>query len=71
MMAKNLQLRAEAKANLKLELRINVVWNTCDKDLGDEVKSACEIISKSSVEKFQKLLPFREIFCKIFRESSI
>ena len=71
MMAKNLWLRAEAKGNLKLELKVNVVWNTCDKDLGGEVKFAYETISKSSVENFQKLLPFREIFCKMFRESSI
>ena len=45
-MGKNLWLRAKTKANLKLELKMNVVWNTCDNKLCSEMKSAYEDYSK-------------------------
>ena len=48
-MEKNLWLRAKTKANLKPELKMKVVWNSCDKELGDEMKSACENYSKRSL----------------------
>ena len=48
-MGKNLWLRAKTKANLKPELKMKVVWNTCDKELGGEIKSACETYSKRSL----------------------
>ena len=31
-------LRAKTEANLKLELKMKVVSNTCDKELGGEMK---------------------------------
>ena len=43
---------------------MKVVWNTCDKELGGEMKSACENCFKSSLENLQKLLPFRVIYVK-------
>ena len=49
-----------AKANLKQELKMKVVWNTCDKELGGQMKSVYKNYFKSSHENFQKLLPFRE-----------
>ena len=48
-MEKNLWLRAKTKANLKPELKMKVVWNSCDKELGDEMESACENYSKRSL----------------------
>ena len=39
-MGGNLWLRAKTKVNLKLELTMKVVWNTCDKELGAEMNSA-------------------------------
>ena len=30
-------LKAKPKANLKAELKVKVVWNICDKELGAEV----------------------------------
>ena len=39
-MGENLKLRAKTKANLKPELKIKVVWNTCDNELGGKIKSA-------------------------------
>ena len=38
-----MQLRANTKANLKPDLKMKVVWNTCDKKLGGEMKSTYEI----------------------------
>ena len=38
-MEKNLTHRAKTKANLKPELKMKAVLNTCDKELGIEVKS--------------------------------
>ena len=53
-------LRAKAEANLKMK----VAWNTCDKELGGEMKSAYENYFKSSLENFQQSLPLREIYVK-------
>ena len=46
-MGKNLWLRAKIKENLKPELKMKVVWSTCDKGLGGEIKPAYENYSKS------------------------
>ena len=46
-MGKNMWLKAITKAILKLELKMRVVWNTCDKKLSGEIKSAYENYSKS------------------------
>ena len=35
-------LRAKTKGNLKVDLKMKVVWNTCDKGIGGEIKSAYE-----------------------------
>ena len=48
-MGGNLWLRANTKSNLKPELKMKVVGNICDKELGDEMKSAYETYSKSSL----------------------
>ena len=32
-------LKAKTKANLKLDLKIKVVWNTSDKELAGEIKT--------------------------------
>ena len=48
-MGKNLWLRAKTKANWTLKLKMKVFWNTCDKELGGELKSAYENYSKSSL----------------------
>ena len=61
----NLWLRAKTKANLKPELKMKVVGNTCDKELGGKMKSACEHYVKSSLENLQKSL------LEKFRENSI
>ena len=45
----NLWLKAKTKANLKPELKIKVVWSTCEKELGGEMKSAYENYSKISL----------------------
>ena len=57
-------LRAKTEANLKPELKMKVVWNTCDEELGSEMKPAIEKYFKRSLENFQKPLPFREICVK-------
>ena len=38
----NLWLTAKTKAYLKPELKMKVVWNTFDKELGGEIKSVNE-----------------------------
>ena len=48
-MGKNLWLRAKTKGNLKPELKMKVVWNTCDKGLGSRIKSAYENYSQGSL----------------------
>ena len=57
-MGENLWLRAKTKANLKPELKMKVVRNTCDKELGGEMKSAYENYFKNSLENLQKFTPF-------------
>ena len=47
-------LTAKTKANLKPELKMKVVRNTCDKELGSEMKFVNENYFKSSLENFQK-----------------
>ena len=56
-MGENLWLRAKTKANLKPELKIKVVRNTCDKELGGEMKSY-ENYFKNSLENLRKFTPF-------------
>ena len=48
-MRKNLWLGAKAKANLKLEIKMKVAWNLCEKELGGEIKSAYGNYTKSSL----------------------
>ena len=55
-MRKNLQLRAKTKANLKPELKMKVVWNTSNKEIGGETNSAHENCSKISFQNIQKSL---------------
>ena len=43
---------------------MKVVRNTCDKELDGEMKSVNENCFESSLENFQKLLPFRDIYGK-------
>ena len=69
-MGENPWLRAKAKANLKPEQQMKVVWNTCDKELG-EMKSAYENYFKSSPESLQKSLPFRVIYVKYLEKNSM
>ena len=65
-MEKNLRLRTETKGSLKPELKMKVVRNTCDKEIGGEMKSFNEhYVNKTSLVNFQKyILPFREIYVK-------
>ena len=65
-MEKNLRLRAETKGSLKPELKMKVVRNTCDKEIGREMKSFNEnYVNKTSLVNFQKyILHFREIYVK-------
>ena len=43
---------------------MKVVLNTCDKELGGEMKSGYENYLQSSLEIFQKSLLFRKIYVK-------
>ena len=61
-MEENLWQRTKTKASLRPKLKMKVLWNTCDKELGGEMKSACENYFKTSLEILQKPLPFREIY---------
>ena len=45
---------------------MKAVWNTCDKELRDEMKFVNENYFKSSLENFQKSLPFGEIYVCFF-----
>ena len=56
-MRKNLWLRAKTKADIKPELKVKVVWDTCDKELRGEMKSANENYSKVHL-KLPKVTPF-------------
>ena len=48
---------------------MKVFWNTCDKELGGEMKSAYEKL----LQKFtlRKSLPFRETYVKYLEKHSI
>ena len=48
-MGGNLWLRAKTKANLKPELKMKVAWNTCDKELGGEMKLNLSMKANSKV----------------------
>ena len=50
---------------------MKVVWNTCDKNLGGEMKSAYENYFENSLESSQEPLPFREIYVKKLEKNSI
>ena len=50
---------------------MKVIWNTCDKEPGSEIKSAYENYSKSSFWNFQNSLPFRETYVKYLEKNSI
>ena len=50
---------------------MKVVWNTCDKVFAGEIKSAYENYLKSSLENFQKSLPFRKIYVKYLEKNGI
>ena len=63
-------LRAKTKVNLKPELKTKIVGNACDKVLGGKMKSVNENSFKSSLENFQKSLPFGEICVKCIEKNS-
>ena len=67
----NLWLRAKIEANLKLELKMKFVQNTCDKELGGKMKFVNDNYFKSSLKNFQKSLAFREIYVKYLENNSI
>ena len=51
---------------------MEVVWNTCDKQLGGEMKSVKEsYLSKSSLIDFQNLPPLVEIYVKYLEKNGI
>ena len=50
---------------------MRVVWNTCDKELGGEIKAAYENYSKNSLQNLQKSLPFIDIYVKYLEKNSI
>ena len=43
---------------------MKVFWNSCDKQLGGEMNFFNANVFKSSLENFQKSLPFWEIYVK-------
>ena len=69
---KKLWLRTKTKASLKPGLKMKVVWITCDKELGGEMKFVKEnYLNKSSLVNFRKSLPFREVYLKYLEKNSI
>ena len=50
---------------------MKVVWNTCDKELDDELKFVNENYFKSLLKNFQQSLPFRENYAKYLEKNSI
>ena len=50
---------------------MKIILDTCDKELGDEMKSVNENYLKCSLEKFQNSLPFRKISVKYLEKNSI
>ena len=49
---------------------MKVVWNTCDKERGGEIKSPKKNYLKSSLENFQKSLPYWEIYVKYLEKNN-
>ena len=49
---------------------MKVVWSSCDKELGDEMKSVTENYFKSSLENFQKSFAFRETYVRYLEKNS-
>ena len=47
---------------------MKVVWNTCDKERGGEIKSAEEKLPQKFTWKLPKVTPLLRNLCKIFRE---
>ena len=47
---------------------MKVVWNTCDKELGNEIKSVYENYFQSSLQNFQKSFSFRETCVKYLKK---
>ena len=43
---------------------MKVVWNTCDKELDDDIKSVNENYFKSSFKNFKKSLSLKETYVK-------
>ena len=70
-MGGNLWLRTKTKANLKLELQMKVVMSAILVARNLAAKSAYENYLKSSLEIFQKSLPFREIYVKNLEKNSV
>ena len=70
-MGGNLWLRTKTKANLKLELQMKVVMSEILVARNLAAKSAYENYLKSSLEIFQKSLPFREIYVKNLEKNSV
>ena len=70
-MGGNLWLRTKTKANLKLELQMKVVMSEILVARNLAAKSAYENYLKSSLEIFQKSLPFREIYVKKLEKNSV
>ena len=51
---------------------MKVVWITCDKELGGEMKFVKEnYLNKISLVNFRKLLPFREVYVTYLEKNSI
>ena len=50
---------------------MKVVWNTCNEELGSDMKPAIENYFKSSLENFQNSLPFREIYQKYVEKNDV
>ena len=48
---------------------MKVVWNTCDKERGEEIKSAYENYFKRSLKTLENSLPFREIYLKYLEKN--
>ena len=67
-MGENLWLRAKTEANVKPELKMKVVCNTCYKELGGKMKPVNVKFFKSSLENFQTSLNFKETLCEVYRE---
>ena len=61
-------LRAKTEANLKLELKMKVVSNTCDKELGGEMKFVNNNENYFISWKLPNVTLFYRNLCELFRE---